>query len=217
MSQNANQQRSEHGVACQRAIRRRGRNASASAGPHARSAKAGQCFRQEYSACGRSALRVPRSYDTVPYCARPSLLIRYRIGQDFSLKRFFSYWSGAYCMQTLTTEKAHSCCELRLPAWTCDDPARLLQFHTDDLFYSDPPSEGAIGRNALTSRSRRIAPQSTGRGMDSRPQIPLRDDLLNQWGVWAPAEHDAMICHGIFGCPSALRSAGQVAPNSPIC
>jgi hypothetical protein len=52
-------------------------------------------------------------------------------------------------MQTLTTEKAHSCCELRLPAWTCNDPARLLQFHTDDLFYSDPPSEEAIGRNAL--------------------------------------------------------------------
>jgi hypothetical protein len=39
------------------------------AGPQARSAKARRWFRQKYSGV-RSALRVPRTYDTAPYCTR---------------------------------------------------------------------------------------------------------------------------------------------------
>ncbi len=51
-------------------------------GPQARSAKARRRFRRKYSGV-RSALRVLRTYDTVPYCARPWLLIRNRINQNF--------------------------------------------------------------------------------------------------------------------------------------
>ena len=40
------------------------------AGPQARSAKARRRFRRKYSGV-RSALRVLRTYDTVPYCERP--------------------------------------------------------------------------------------------------------------------------------------------------
>jgi hypothetical protein len=97
----------------------------------------------------RSALHIHRSYDTVPYCARSSLLIRNRINQKF-LSRFFSYLSGTYRMQTPTTEEARNTCGLRLPVWTGNDLAWLVPFHPDDLFFSAPsPRTGATESNAF--------------------------------------------------------------------
>src|ERR1700730_9580319 len=83
----------------------------------------------------RSAVRVPRTDDTVPYCVRRSLMIRCRIDQTFFL-RFFCYLSGTYLMQTLITEGARNACEHRLPPGSRTDRARLVTLYTDEQFYS---------------------------------------------------------------------------------
>ena len=69
------------------------------------------------------------------------------------LSKFFCYLSGVYRMQTLTTEEARNSCEPRLPAWTSSGPARLVPFHTNDLFYSGPSvRSGVTGRNLFIRR-----------------------------------------------------------------
>jgi hypothetical protein len=80
--------RGAHGVACNRAIRRRRKRAPARKGPHARSAQA---------RVNRSvAALVPRTVDTVPYCTQPCFLVRPRISQDLSPRYFF------YCPELIT-------------------------------------------------------------------------------------------------------------------
>ena len=56
-------------------------------------------------------------------------------------------------MQTLITEEARNCCELRLPAGSRNDRAQLVTLHTSDLFYSDPSlRSGVTGRSVFNPR-----------------------------------------------------------------
>ena len=65
-------------------------------------------------------------------------------------------------MQTLITEEARNCCELRLPAGSRNDRVML---HMSDLFYSDPSlRSGVTGRSVFNPRLEQPPQISLGAG-----------------------------------------------------
>ena len=68
-------------------------------------------------------------------------------------------------MQTLITEEARNCCELRLPAGSRNDRAQLVTLYTDDVFYSDPSlRSGVTGRSVFNPRLEQPPQISLGAG-----------------------------------------------------
>ncbi|HYG47741.1 MAG TPA: nuclear transport factor 2 family protein [Allosphingosinicella sp.] len=101
---------------------------------------------------------------------------------------------------------AESFCSQWLPAWTGNDPDRLLAFYSEDAFYSDPAvPRGVEGREAL----RRYFTKLLGRYPDwrwtHRRSLPLPDGFLNYWQAHLSDDGDAPSWEGV--CVVRLRGS----------
>jgi hypothetical protein len=69
-----------------------------------------------------------------------------------------------------------------LPAWTGNDPERLVGFYSDDAFYCDPAiPEGVRGKEALLAYFRRLLSRNPDWVWTQIEGIPLEDGFLNKW------------------------------------
>ncbi|MFN3943310.1 MAG: nuclear transport factor 2 family protein [Allosphingosinicella sp.] len=81
-----------------------------------------------------------------------------------------------------SAEAARAFCERWLPAWTGNDPERLLSFYAADAFYSDPAVPlGLLGRERLMDYFRRLLAAYPEWVWTHRRSLPLRDGFLNFW------------------------------------
>jgi hypothetical protein len=91
-----------------------------------------------------------------------------------------------------------------LPAWTGNQPERLVAFYTDDVFYCDPAiPAGVRGRAALLVYFRKLLARNPEWVWMHRGSIPILDGFLNFWHATIPAGGRVVDAEGV--CTVQLR------------
>lgn len=113
--------------------------------------------------------------------------------------------------QGVGADGARGFAERWLPAWTGNDPERLVSFYADDAFYSDPSiPEGLRGRPALLAYFCKLLaanPRWVWRHLGS---IPIADGFLNHWHASIPVGERIVDATGV--CTVQLRD-GWIRSN----
>ena len=105
----------------------------------------------------------------------------------------------------LDAAEARAFAERWLPAWTGNDPERLVSFYTDDVYYSDPAiPAGVRGRERLLTYFRKLLGRNPNWIWTHRGSIPLADGFLNEWHASIPAGGTLIEIDGV--CTVQLRS-----------
>ncbi len=101
--------------------------------------------------------------------------------------------------------QARKFAERWLPAWTGNNPERLVSFYSDDVFYSDPAIPlGVRGREHLLAYFRKLLARNPNWVWTQRGSIPLADGFLNEWHASIPAGSAVVEVDGV--CTVQLRS-----------
>jgi len=104
----------------------------------------------------------------------------------------------------MAAEAARAFAEKWLPAWTGNDPARLVSFYAEDVFYCDPGiPQGVRGRPALLAYFTRLLAHNPRWMWTQRSSVPLRDGFLNLWHASIPVGTTAVEVDG--ACTVQLR------------
>jgi hypothetical protein len=107
--------------------------------------------------------------------------------------------------------EARTFAERWLPAWTGNDPERLVSFYSPDAYYADPGiPHGVRGRDALLAYFRKLLGRNPKWIWTHRGSIPLEDGFLNEWHASIPAGGGVVEVDGV--CTVQLR-AGLIHRN----
>lgn len=91
-----------------------------------------------------------------------------------------------------------------LPAWTGNDPARLVSFYSDDAFYADPAIPGGVrGREALLAYFSKLLALNPRWVWTHRGSVPIQDGFLNRWHASIPVGERTVEAEGV--CTVQLR------------
>ncbi len=109
------------------------------------------------------------------------------------------------------SREARAFAEEWLPAWTGNDPERLVSFYTDDAFYSDPGiPAGVRGRSALLAYFTKLLANNPAWVWRHQGSIPIQDGFLNLWSATIPVAERVVECEGV--CTVQLRD-GRIYAN----
>ena len=98
-----------------------------------------------------------------------------------------------------------------LPAWTGNDPERLVSFYTEDAFYSDPAvPDGIQGKEQLLAYFRALLGRFPDWEWTHTGSTPMPGGFLNHWHASVPAGKTTVECDGV--CTVELRD-GRIARN----
>ena len=87
----------------------------------------------------------------------------------------------------LAAEEARAFAEKWLPAWTGNQPERLVDFYADDAFYRDPGIPGGVrGRSALLAYFTRLLSLNPNWVWRHQGSIAIHDGFLNRWRATIP-------------------------------
>jgi hypothetical protein len=104
----------------------------------------------------------------------------------------------------LDPEQARAFAEKWLPAWTGNDPERLVSFYTDDAFYSDPAvPAGVRGRPALLAYFGRLLALNPRWVWRHQGSLAIPDGFLNHWHAAIPVGDRVVEAVGV--CTVQLR------------
>ncbi len=111
-----------------------------------------------------------------------------------------------HTVSALSREEARAFAERWLPAWTGNDPLRLLAFYTDDARYSDPVvPAGIVGRDALLAHFTRLLRKNPAWVWTQREAIPMENGFVNLWHASIPTGANTREVDGV--CLVQLRGA----------
>jgi ketosteroid isomerase-like protein len=114
-------------------------------------------------------------------------------------------------LSALDAEQAREFAERWLPAWTGNDPERLVSFYADDAYYADPAVPlGVRGRPRLLEYFRKLLARNPSWIWTHRGSIALADGFLNEWHASIPAGSSVVEVDGV--CTVQLR-AGLIYRN----
>lgn len=84
-----------------------------------------------------------------------------------------------------------------LPAWTGNDPQRLLSFYAADGFYRDPAvPQGLRGHGELAPYFEKLLARFPDWSWRQISSDPLPDGFLNHWEANIPVRHRLIVCRG---------------------
>jgi hypothetical protein len=113
--------------------------------------------------------------------------------------------------QGLDAQQARAFAEKWLPAWSGNDPERLVAFYTDDVFYSDPAiPDGVRGRAALLAYFRKLLGANPRWVWRHEGSTPIQDGFLNLWHATIPVGERVVEAVGV--CTVQLRD-GRIYAN----
>ena len=111
----------------------------------------------------------------------------------------------------LDGEAAREFNERFLPAWTGNQPERLLSFYTEDAFYADPGIwPGVRGRRALGAYFAQLLARFPDWTWTHRGSQPLKDGFLNGWHAEIPIRGKV---YAIDGVASVQLRGGLIYRN----
>lgn len=104
----------------------------------------------------------------------------------------------------LTREEARAFADRWLPAWTGNDPERLVSFYSTEAVYLDPVVPGGLeGRDAILAYFRKLLARNPNWIWTHRDSIPLSDGFLNKWRAQIPGDERTVTIDGV--CSVQLR------------
>jgi hypothetical protein len=107
--------------------------------------------------------------------------------------------------------EARDFAERWLPAWTGNQPERLVAFYTEDAFYSDPAvPAGMRGRAALLAYFGRLLALNSSWVWRQRGSLAIPDGFLNLWHATIPVADRVVEADGV--CTVQLRD-GRIYSN----
>ncbi|HEY0683095.1 MAG TPA: nuclear transport factor 2 family protein [Steroidobacter sp.] len=112
----------------------------------------------------------------------------------------------------MSAEAARDFAQRWLPAWTGNNPERLVEFYSDDTFYLDPGAPAGIsGKPALLEYFRRLLRYNPNWVWTQIEAIPLEDGFLNKWRADIPVGAEVLSIVGV--CFVQLNAAGKIKRN----
>lgn len=115
-------------------------------------------------------------------------------------------------MNHLNSIEARHFAERWLPAWTGNDPDRLVDFYADDVFYLDPAiPAGITGKPALLAHLRKLLAYNPDWVWTQIEAIPLLDGFLNKWKASMPVGATMLEIYGV--CTVQLNADGKIYRN----
>lgn len=98
----------------------------------------------------------------------------------------------------MTREQAKAFASQWLPAWTGDNPEKLISFYSEDVFYSDPANPlGIRGKENLLKYFQKLLAKNPDWIWTQRNAIPMEDGFLNQWIAKIPMGEKVVECLGV--------------------
>lgn len=115
-------------------------------------------------------------------------------------------------MRYLTATEAQDFAERWLPAWTGNEPDRLVAFYADDAFYLDPGVPGGLqGRAALLAYFTKLLANNPAWVWEQVEGIPMQDGFLNKWHALIPVGDAEIEVEGV--CLVQLDDDGLIIRN----
>ena len=107
-------------------------------------------------------------------------------------------------LSALDADEARKFAERWLPAWTGNQPERLVSFYAEDAYYADPAVPlGVRGRTRLLEYFGKLLARNPSWVWTQRGSIPLADGFLNEWHASIPAGSALVEIDGV--CTVQLR------------
>jgi steroid delta-isomerase-like uncharacterized protein len=98
----------------------------------------------------------------------------------------------------MSKEQAKDFASRWLPAWTGNDPEKLVSFYSDDAYYQDHTiPQGVKGRDELLAHFRTLLSQSPNQVWTQIEAIPMEGGFLNKWLAKIPVGEKIVECIGV--------------------
>ena len=100
--------------------------------------------------------------------------------------------------QFLTVEQAKEFANLWLPAWTDNQPERLIEFYSKDIYYLDPAlPRGISGKSSLFEYFEKLLAHYPDWVWKQIEAIPMQGGFLNKWLATIPQDEKIIECTGV--------------------
>lgn len=98
----------------------------------------------------------------------------------------------------LSQAQAASFAERWLPAWSGNEPERLISFYAPEAFYSDPAvPDGIRGREAILNYFRALLARFPDWVWRQTDATPMEGGFLNHWWAQVPMESRTVEIRGV--------------------
>jgi hypothetical protein len=112
----------------------------------------------------------------------------------------------------MTTEEARAFTDMWLPAWTGNNPERLLKFYADDAFFLDPGRPAGIkGMEQLTVYFTKVLGHNPAWIWTQVEPIPLEDGFMNKLHARIPVGEKVIECTAL--CFMQFNGEGKIRRN----
>lgn len=103
-----------------------------------------------------------------------------------------------FVFEGLSIEEARRFADSWLPAWTGNEPERLLEFYADDAFYSDPAiPQGIRGRGNLQAYFKKLLERNPEWVWEQIEAVPMEGGFVNKWRARIPAGSESLTLEGV--------------------
>jgi hypothetical protein len=100
--------------------------------------------------------------------------------------------------RSLSRAQAAEFAERWLPAWTGNEPERLISFYAPDAFYSDPAvPDGLRGREAILGYFRVLLGRFPDWQWRQTDATPMEGGFLNHWAASVPVGSRSVEIRGV--------------------
>jgi len=115
-------------------------------------------------------------------------------------------------MTMMTKEQAREFADRWLPAWTGNNPEKLVSFYSEDVLYVDPGApEGVRGKQALLKYFGKALAQNPHWVWRQIEGIPMEGGFLNKWRADIPVGPKTIVCVGL--CLVQVDDQGLIKRN----
>lgn len=112
----------------------------------------------------------------------------------------------------MTKEEAKLFASKWLPAWTGNQPEKLIAFYAEDTFYLDPGiPDGVKGEKALFEYFTALLNQNPNWVWEQLEPIPMENGFLNKWLAKIPVGDKIIECVGV--CLVQFDAHGKIKRN----
>jgi hypothetical protein len=112
----------------------------------------------------------------------------------------------------MTTEEARAFTDKWLPAWSGNNPARLLAFYADDAFFLDPGRPAGIrGKEQLTAYFTKVLGHNPAWVWTQVEPMPLEGGFMNRLEAKIPVGDKVIECSAL--CFLLFDETGKIRRN----
>jgi hypothetical protein len=115
-------------------------------------------------------------------------------------------------MTEMSKKQAKEFASKWLPAWTGNDPEKLLSYYSDDVFYLDPSiPNGVWGKEKLRFYFNKLLANNPNWIWTQIEGIPMENGFLNKWHAVIPVGPKNIERIGV--CLVQFNSDGEISRN----